>query len=85
MSEVEKKPYTKARVIKLEGKKIHTWDGKFHNLEGPAIEYSGDPKKNEYYVFGKKYTKDEFKKMKKEQNGIPWVKKAGAHASMHKG
>lgn len=85
MSETIKTPYTKAKVFKSNGKTIHTWDGKFHNLEGPAVIYEDDPKKNEYFVFGKKLTKDEFKKMKKDQIGIPWVKKPGAHNAMHKG
>lgn len=77
----EKKEYPKAKkVTTSDGTIIHTWDKKMHNLEGPAFIPQGDMKKAKWYVFGKEYTKDEFKKMKKEQTGIPWIKKAGAQS-----
>jgi hypothetical protein len=75
----EKVSYPKSKVTTTtDGTVIHSWDGKFHNLEGPAVIPQGDKKKAQYYIFGKEYTKDQFKKMKKEQTGIPWVKKAGS-------
>ena len=44
-----------------DGTIIHTLDGKLHNYDGPAmIHPKGSGKKDEYYIFGFKKTKDQF-------------------------
>jgi hypothetical protein len=47
-------------------------DGKLHNADGPALIYPDG--KEEYHMNGFLYTKDEFKKRKKEGEGLPWYK-----------
>lgn len=69
--------YPKAKQIKTGNKIIHTWSGKFHNLEGPAVQDLENPKNSKYYVFGVEYSKDQFKKMISDQIGVPWIKKPG--------
>jgi hypothetical protein len=51
-------------------------DGKLHNTDGPALIYPDG--KEEYYLNGFPYTKDEFKKRKKEGEGLPWYKSGTA-------
>jgi hypothetical protein len=72
-----KKKWPKPRKIKTaDGTIIYTWDGKMHNLDGPAYIPQGDNKKAEYYVHGIKYTKERFEEIKKDQTGLPWYKTA---------
>lgn len=53
-------------------------DGKLHNSEGPAlIKPDGT---EEYYVNGFKYSKDDFKRLKKSGEGLPWFKQSGVNA-----
>ena len=47
-------------------------DGKLHNSDGPAVVYPDG--KEEYYINGFQFTKDEFKKRKKEGVGLPFYK-----------
>lgn len=51
-------------------------EGKLHNAEGPAVIYPDG--KEEYHINGFQYTKDEFKKLKKESVGLPFYKKGGS-------
>jgi hypothetical protein len=53
-------------------------DGKLHNAEGPAVIHSDG--KEEYHINGFQYTKDEFKKLKKESVGLPWYKSGSSKA-----
>jgi len=50
-------------------------DGKLHNTDGPAVIYPDG--KEEYHLNGFQYSKDEYKKRKKEGEGLPWFKKRG--------
>lgn len=45
----------------------------FHNWDGPAIKYS-DNRKDEYYIFGRQMTKDEWAEVKRDFNGLPPAK-----------
>jgi len=47
-------------------------DNKLHNTEGPAVIYPDG--KEEYYINGFKYSKDDYKKRKKEGEGLPFYK-----------
>ena len=51
-------------------------DNKLHNSEGPAVIYPDG--KEEYYINGLKYSKDQFKKIKKDSVGLPWYKSGTA-------
>ena len=47
-------------------------DGKLHNWEGPAVIHPDG--KEEYFINGSSFTQDEWKKAKKDANGLPWYK-----------
>jgi hypothetical protein len=51
-------------------------DGKLHNPDGPALIYPNG--KEEYHVNGFKYSKENFKKLKKDSSGLPFYKQAGS-------
>lgn len=50
----------------------HIKDNKLHNAEGPAVVYPDG--REEYYLNGILYTKDQFKKLKKSESGLPFYK-----------
>ena len=61
--------------IELGGKKImHSWDG-------PAYIPQGNKRASEYWVYGFKYTKDQWEEAKKEWNGVPFYKTAAGKAA----
>ncbi len=76
-----------------ETKKIKTEDGsivyyvningsnKMHNFDGPAYLPQGNRRAAEYYVFGMKFTKDQFDNIKKDNNGVPFYKTAAGKAA----
>ena len=51
-------------------------DGKLHNPDGPAVIHPDG--KEEYHINGFQYSKDEFKKIKKDSVGLPWYKSGTA-------
>jgi hypothetical protein len=55
---------------------IYIWDNKFHNWEGPAYIPQGDKKKAEYYINGIKYSKEKWKELKKDREGLPYYKQS---------
>ena len=50
-------------------------DGKLHNAEGPAVIHPDGTE--EYHLNGILYTKDQFKKLKKAESGLPFYKQGG--------
>lgn len=60
-----------------------TLDGvnKLHNWDGAALIPQGNKRLAEYYLFGFKYTKDQWIESKKNANGIPWYKTAAGKAA----
>jgi hypothetical protein len=50
-------------------------DNKLHNSEGPALIHPDG--KEEYYLNGFFYSKDEYKKIKKDSVGLPFYKQSG--------
>ena len=56
-------------------------DGKMHNFDGPAYIPQGNKRAAEYYVFGVKFTKDQFDNIKKDNNGVPFYKTAAGKAA----
>lgn len=51
-----------------------TWSGKLHSWDEAAYVPQGNKKLEEYYIHGIKYSKEEWKKLRKERNGVPWFK-----------
>jgi len=51
-------------------------NGKLHNTEGPAVIYADG--KVEYYLNGFKFSKEDFKKRKREGTGLPFYKQSGS-------
>jgi len=70
----------------FETKKLTTADGtivhyiningvsKMHNWDGAAFFPQGNKRQAEYYLFGFKYTKDQWEDRKKDVNGVPFYK-----------
>lgn len=63
------------RLIKPEdGTIAYTWDNKLHNWDGPALLPEGKTKNAEYYLYGFQKTKEEWKEMRSQREGIPFYK-----------
>jgi hypothetical protein len=63
------------RLIKPEdGTIAYTWDNKLHNWDGYALIPEGNEKKGEYYLYGFQKTKEEWKEMRSQREGIPFYK-----------
>jgi antitoxin component YwqK of YwqJK toxin-antitoxin module len=60
------------RVNSPDGSTRYVKDGKLHNSAGPALIHPDG--KEEYYLNGFLYSKDEYKKRKKEGEGLPFYK-----------
>ena len=73
------------RLVTADGTIAHyiTIDGvkKMHNWDGPAFIPQGNKRAAEYYLFGIKYTKDQWESFKKDVNGQPWYKTAAGKAA----
>jgi len=55
-----------------DGRTISMFDNKLHNWEGPAIRYPEDSKqKDEYYLYGFSYSKEEWLEARRDRNGVP--------------
>ena len=61
--------------IEINGKNL------MHNWDGPAYIPQGNKRAAEYWVFGFKYTKDQFEDRKKDTNGVPFYKTAAGKAA----
>jgi hypothetical protein len=64
-----------------DGSIVYYLDGKMHNFDGPAYIPQGNKRAAEYYVFGVKFTKDQFDNIKKDNNGVPFYKTAAGKAA----
>jgi hypothetical protein len=61
---------TVAHYVSIDGvKKMHNWDG-------AALIPQGNKRQAEYYLFGIKYSKDQWLEFKKSVNGVPFHKTA---------
>ena len=54
---------------------------KMHNWDGPALLPQNNKRQAEYYLFGIKYTKDQWLEFKKNVNGVPFYKTAAGKAA----
>ena len=69
------------RLKTQDGTIVYYLDGKMHNFDGPAYIPQGNKRAAEYYVFGIKFTKDQFDNIKKDNNGVPFYKTAAGKAA----
>jgi hypothetical protein len=69
------------RLKTKDGTIVYYLDGKMHNFDGPAYLPQGNKRAAEYYVFGMKFTKDQFDNIKKDNNGVPFYKTAAGKAA----
>jgi len=61
--------------IEINGKNL------MHSYDGPAYIPQGNKRASEYWLFGFKYTKDQFEDRKKDTNGVPFYKTAAGKAA----
>ena len=64
-----------------DGTIVYYLDGKMHNFDGPAYIPQGNKRAAEYWLFGYKYTKDQWDAFKKDVNGVPFHKTAVGKAA----
>lgn len=69
------------RLKTSDGTVVYYWGNKMHNWDGPAHLPQGNKRAAEYWLFGFKYTKDQWEERKKDINGIPWHKTSAGKAS----
>ena len=69
------------RLKTKDGSIVYYLDGKMHNFDGPAYLPQGNKRAAEYYVFGIKFTKEQFDNIKKDNNGVPFYKTAAGKAA----
>ena len=69
------------RIKTEDGSIIYYLDGKMHNYDGPAYIPQGNKRSAEYYLFGIKYTKEQWEMFKKDANGLPFYKTAVGKAA----
>ncbi len=55
-----------------EGTVVYYMEGKMHNWDGPAfIPVDGKP---QYYIYGVKYSREDWEAAKRDWEGLPWYK-----------
>ena len=69
---------TTKRLKSPDGTIRYIRDGKLHNAEGPALIHPDG--KEEYYLNGFVFSKDDYKKRKKEGTGLPFYKQGASKA-----
>ena len=57
------------KIKTADGSIIYYLNGKMHNFDGPAYIPQGNKRLAEYWVFGIKYTKEQWDGIKKDANG----------------
>lgn len=77
MSHVDPNYQTK-RYKSPDGTIRYVNEGKLHNNDGPAVIHPDG--KEEYHLFGIQYSKEDYKKVKKDMIGLPWYKSGVAKA-----
>jgi hypothetical protein len=60
-----------------DGDVVFYMEGKMHNWDGPAFIPKGDKKKAEYYIYGVRYSKEDWEAAKRDWTGLPWYKNPG--------
>jgi hypothetical protein len=71
MTKPEKYPPYR-QLVKEDGTKALSWNGKLHSWDSPAL-ITPEGKK-EYYLYGIQYTHEEWKERRSDRSGIPFYK-----------
>jgi hypothetical protein len=72
-----KKETLETKCLKqADGTIVYYFQNKMHNWESAAYIPQGNKRAAEYYLFGIKYTKDQWLEAKKDVNGVPFHKTA---------
>jgi hypothetical protein len=69
------------RLKTKDGSIVYYWENKMHNWDGPAYIPQGNKRAAEYWLFGMKYSKDQWEDRKKDINGQPFYKTAAGKAA----
>ena len=73
------------RLVEADGTVVHyvriNGINKMHNWDGAALIPQGNKRQAEYYLFGIKYSKDQWLEFKKNVNGVPFYKTAAGKAA----
>lgn len=73
------------KLVKEDGTIVHYIKiddvSKMHSWDGPAYIPQGNSKKGEYYLYGIRYTKEEWLERKKDSNGVPFYKTASGKSN----
>ena len=64
-----------------DGTIVYHLNGKMHNFDGPAYLPQGNKRAVEYYLFGIKYSKEQWEDFKKDANGLPFYKTSAGKAA----
>ena len=75
-------PKSKKLVKPEDGTIAYTWDGKLHNWEGHALIPKGNERYGEYYLYGIKYTKEEWQEARSQREGLPYYKNQSMKAHL---
>lgn len=70
--------YAKEQVLKKEdGTTAYILDGKLHSWEHASLVFPKALKqKDEYYIYGIHYTKEQWEEMRKNREGLPFFKQS---------
>lgn len=68
----QKEDYKTRKLKSPDGTIRIIFDGKLHSWDEAAVQYPKEiKKKDEYYVYGIQYTKDQWLEAKRDTNGVP--------------
>ena len=68
---MKRKSFETKTLKSVDGRTITYFDGKLHSWEGPALKYPSESNlKDEYWLYGFQYTKDEWKEQRRDRNGV---------------
>ena len=62
------------KLKKPDGTIAVVWEGRLHNLDGPALIPEGNERKAEYYIYGIQYSKAEWTDRRRQREGLPYYK-----------
>lgn len=73
ISELKYENWPKVRTVKTpDGSTVKLWGRQIHCWDGPAVITENGSK--EYYLYGIKYSLDDFKSAVRDRTGLPWYK-----------
>jgi hypothetical protein len=72
MEDVTNTDYKSRTLTSTDGRTIIYFDRKLHSWDEPALRYKKElKKKDEYYLYGFQYTKEEWLEARRDRHGVP--------------